>query len=260
MIKHILFLLLSILIVSVKSQNLVPNPSFEEFEECPDDVTLFSKYELIPQWYMPNRGTSDYFNSCTIRQVNVPNNVMGSMFALDGEAYAGIILTDNIVSDSSKKSKNYREYLQTKLTEPLKKDKLYCVKFYYSIASYSYYAVNKIGACVSVSKIGNRLNTKVLKVDPQIQADPSKIIIERDYWNMVCDTLRAQGNEKYITIGNFYDDRNTEIENLDYLIYRKSIREIIKENKIAYYYIDVVSVTEVSDTTLNFCEDKYIRK
>ena len=241
------------------SQNLVPNYSFEEFDECPDEVTIDSRKELIPYWFMPNRGTSDYFNSCTIHQVNVPDNVMGSMFALDGNAYAGIILIEQPPCDSKiKKPLQYREYLQTQLIKPLVKDSLYAFQFYFSIASYSTYAVNRLGLYISADNINKLLSSKVIEVKPQIELDTNKTYNERDYWYQVCDTFRAQGDEQYITIGNFYDDYNTKIEKLDYTIYRGSIQQTIKENKLAYYYIDVVSVTMVSYTSSTFCEDKYL--
>lgn len=253
--------LLFFLLVSFYSytQNLVPNYSFEEFEECPDEVTVKSKTLLIPHWEMPNRGTSDYFNACAIHQVNVPDNILGSMFALDGSAYAGIVLIERPPSlVNLRKPLNYREYLQTELTDSLEKGKLYCVKFYYSIASYSTYAVNRIGLYLSSSKCTKRNNPKVLQVEPQIELDTTSICIERDYWHQVCDTFRALGEEKYITIGNFYNDDDTKVEILDYSIYRSSIQQTIIENKIAYYYIDVVSVTEIADTTLNCCKDSYL--
>ncbi|MCK5170146.1 MAG: hypothetical protein KAQ75_09710, partial [Bacteroidales bacterium] len=213
----------SIILVSAKSQNLVKNPSFEIFEECPDNYTTeASEKELIPNWIFPTRGTSDYFNSCSIFQVNVPNNFMGHMYAKDGQAYAGIILIQKSTEDSIKgKSTNYREYLQTELQEPLKKGKRYEVKFYYAIATYSTGAVNNIGAYISVDKIRSRKN-KVLSFNPQIKADSINYNTEKDIWYEVVDTLLAKGGEKYLTIGNFYSDKNTKYEVLDDSDIRKS--------------------------------------
>lgn len=243
------------------SQNLVPNYSFEEFVDCPDEVTSESKKELIPFWEIPTRGTSDYFNACALYQVNVPDNILGNMFAQDGNAYAGIVLIERPPSlVKVKRPLNYREYLQTELLRPLVKDKLYCIKFYFSIASYSTYAVNRIGLHISSSKTQNRLSSKILEVKPQIELDTTNIIIERDYWHQVCDTFRAFGDEKYITIGNFFNDCETDVEKLDCSIYRSSIQQTINENKIAYYYIDVVSVVEILDTTQNCCIDSYVIK
>lgn len=85
---------------------------------------------LIPYWNIPTRGTSDYFNACTIHQVNVPDNVMGSMFALDGNAYAGLVMIERPPSlVKMKKPLNYREYLQTELKKELEVGKLYSFRF-----------------------------------------------------------------------------------------------------------------------------------
>ena len=106
--------------ISIFSQNLVPNPSFEEFEECPWDVTLRHKKMLIPQWYLPNKGTSDYFNNCATFQVDIPNNFMGNLWAINGNAYVGIILKEYHSKDTTnRKARDYREYLQAELKNPL---------------------------------------------------------------------------------------------------------------------------------------------
>jgi len=254
-------LLLSVLIalsVLANAQNLVRNHSFEEFEDCPDEVTVESKKELIPFWYLPNRGTTDYFNSCAFHQVNVPDNIMGHMFALHGNAYTGLVLLEQPPSDSKlKRPLEYREYLQTELIAPLIKDSLYCMQFYFCIASYSTYAIDKLGMYISEKALSNRFSTKVLNAEPQISLDTNKAYTERDNWYQVCDTFRASGNEQYITIGNFYDDYDTNVEKMDYSIYRGTIQQTIKENKIAYYYIDYISVESVSDTLSNYCNNHF---
>ena len=170
------------------------------------------------------------------------------MYAKDGQAYAGIILIEKPPQDSIKsKILNYREYLQTELYEPLLQGKSYEVKFYYAIATYSTYAVNNIGVYISEEKIKQRGSTKVLKYSPQIKADTSFINTTKDIWFEVADTLIARGGEKYLTIGNFYIDTNTQYLILDISDIRKSLHKTIKDNKIAYYYIDMVSVTLIKD-------------
>ncbi len=258
MLRVKLLLLSIIAVLSASSQNLVRNYSFEDYDVCPNEVTIDSRKELIPHWYMPNKGTTDYFNSCAFRQVNVPDNVMGHMYALQGDAYAGIILIEQPPSESElKKPLHYREYLQAQLTSPLKKDSLYCVQFYFCIASYSTYAVNKLGLFISKEPVIKRLSTKVIEVEPQISVDTGNIYNDRDNWYQVCDTFRSSGDEQFITIGNFFDDYHTRIEKLDISIYRGTIQQSINENKLAYYYIDYVTVTPVLDTLSSFCINRF---
>jgi hypothetical protein len=229
---------------------LVSNSSFEIYENCPNYTTDKSVKELIPGWFLPTRGTSDYFNSCSRFQVNVPNNFIGHMYAKDGQAYAGIILIEKPTQDTTKrKILNYREYLQTELYEPLLQGKSYKVKFHYAIATYSTYAANNIGIHISKEKIEQRRSTKVLKYSPQIKADTNFINTTRDVWFEYSDTLLAKGEEKYLTIGNFYDDKNTHHLTLDLSEIRKSLRKVIAQQKIAYYYIDMISVIMIKEIT-----------
>ncbi len=247
--KYVIIIIYSFFIfLDAQSQNLVSNPSFEIYENCPNYTTEKSIKELIPGWFLPTRGTSDYFNSCSRFQVNVPNNFIGHMYAKDGQAYAGIILIEKPHQDSIKtKTLNYREYLQTELFEPLLQGKCYEVKFYYAIATYSTYAVNNIGVHISKDIINRRRSSKVLKYSPQIKADTSFMNTEKDIWFEVTDTLIARGGEKYLTIGNFYSDINTQYLTLNTSGIRKTLKKTIDDNKIAYYYIDMVSVTLIEE-------------
>ncbi len=236
-----------LIIPFAKSQNLVSNPSFEIYEDCPNNYTVEAIKELIPDWKLPTKGTSDYFNSCSRFQVNVPNNFIGHMYAKDGQAYTGIILIEKPSNDSVKTKKaNYREYLQTELNETLLQGKSYEVKFHYAIATYSTFAVNNIGIHISTEKIKLR-GSKVLNYSPQIKANKNVLNTTKDMWFEVTDTLIAQGGEKYLTIGNFFTDTNTQYLTLNTSDIRQTLKETIAENKIAYYYIDMVSVTLIGN-------------
>lgn len=245
------FLYLSIsifLTINLFSQNLVPNPSFEVYDECPVDMTDYPQKDLIPDWFMPNKGTSDYFNACTVIQVGVPRNFIGNIWAFNGKAYAGIVLLEIHPSDTAgNKLLHYREYLQAELKEPLIKGQYYEVKLFYAIATYSTYCVNGLGIYLSEDKIKNRKNYRVLNYKPQLFAENIPIIKERDIWHELSDTIKSNGDEQYITIGNFFDDKHTAHERLDINEFNIPLQDNIKKNGIAYYYIDMVSVTLVND-------------
>lgn len=234
---------------NVKSQNLVPNPSFEIYTLCPEDITMTSVSKLIPNWYLPTRGTSDYFNECAKFQVGVPQNFIGNLFAFEGKAYVGIILLEKPPVDDSVKKKlvNYREYLQAELIEPLVQNKKYCVSLNYAIANYSTYATNSLGICLTNTQIKNRTSIKALKCKPIVMAPIDTIFTDKNYWYALTDTIVAKGGEKYITIGNFFDDLNTAYKLLDNSDLSPAIKKRVLENKIAYYYIDFVSILFVED-------------
>ena len=245
----IILLLISSLafLQGLQAQNLVPNPSFEMFKKCPNDYNIKYRKELVTGWYMATGGTPDYFNSCTRLQVGVPQNFMGSCFAKDGWAYAGIIVLLEPSVDSTSSATDYREYIETKLNEPLAKNQKYCVTFYFSVAPNSTYAVNRLGAYFSENKIGNRLSTRTLNYKPQISLDSATILTEKQNWYAVTDTFCAKGNERYLTIGNFYNDRKTLYKTLDVSGISKIQQTKIAASKISYYYIDLVSVVKLDD-------------
>lgn len=228
------------------AQNLVPNPSFEVFDKCPKDYNVDYKKILVTGWYMPTGGTPDYFNVCAKTQVGVPQNFMGNCLAKDGGAYVGLILILEPPVDTTRPAKiNYREYIGAKLNEPLLKDQWYVLKFHFSIATNSTYAVNRLGVYLSEAKIGQKLQTGVLEYKPQVFMDTTQIFMEKENWYEVSDTIQAGGNEQYITIGNFYDDKHTRYKNLGMEGLSRVQQNRIKESQMAYYFIDLVSVVRV---------------
>jgi len=231
---------------NLSAQNIVPNPSFEIFGKCPKDYNVNYKKTIVPDWYMPTGGTADYFNSCTKIQVGVPQNFMGNCFAKDGNAYVGLILMLEPPADTAKPAKiNYREYIEAKLKEPLAKSQWYVVKFYFSISTYSTFAINRLGAFLSEKKISNTLLNGILPCKPQIYMDTARIITEKDDWFEIADTIQAKGNEQYITIGNFYNDKKTSYKTLGLDGISRVQQARIKENQMAYYFIDMVSVIKI---------------
>jgi hypothetical protein len=70
--------------------NLVPNPSFETYTQCPTDG-LFSPISFAPPWSSPTLASPDYFNACSgpLSGMGVPVNIAGNQSARTGSAYAG---------------------------------------------------------------------------------------------------------------------------------------------------------------------------
>lgn len=226
------------------SQNIVPNPGFEEYKKCPVNYTIKYREELIPGWIMPSLGTADYFNVCNTVIVGVPQNFMGNCFPKEGVAYAGLILLFEPPLDSTAKQENYREYLQVKLTQDLVKDKNYTVELYFSLATYSTYAVNRLGIYLSKEKIRERFSAGVINLVPQISIPHDTIFNEKDVWFCMKASYKAEGGERYLTIGNFYNDNNTSYV-LGDLTGISSVKkaQVIKD-RVAYYYFDSVMVKE----------------
>jgi hypothetical protein len=183
--------------------NLVPNPSFEDYTDCPFSGSLL---QYAVGWVSPTGYTPDYLNACDTTSYNmgVPSNVYGTQYARTGDAYAGIITM--IETDS-------REYIQAQLNSPLLSGYTYEVTFYVSPADVCTYISNDIGAYFSTTPIHSIPANSLLYLPyiPQVQnnvvTNPLNV---RDVWTKVSGTFTASGGERYITIGNFKNDSSTD--------------------------------------------------
>jgi hypothetical protein len=221
-------------------ENLVPNPSFEDYNICPSGIVGRYERKLVPDWVVPSRGTPDYFNRCGKTDACVPKNFAGSARANSGVGYCGIILRKNFTRDNKitgEKAEIYREYIQAELNAELVKGKKYRVKFYVCNSSNSRFAVDVIGAYISMER-PKATHDEVLEFVPQVENPSGKYISNRDYWVAIEGIYEAQGGEKFITIGNFNNNFSTNYIMMDGR----------SDFNYAYYYIDDVSVVEVSES------------
>lgn len=84
--KIIAVLLNIALVATAGAQNLVPNPSFEDYDVCPD---FWNQTDRAVGWTR-YRGSPDYFHECDLGGLaGVPANVVGYQQAATGQAYMG---------------------------------------------------------------------------------------------------------------------------------------------------------------------------
>jgi hypothetical protein len=99
------------LAVMVTAQNLVPNPSFEEYTDCPH---TFGYSDNVVGWTSPYTHSADYMNACADNDIaGVPYNTWAYQYPSDGIAYMGLFTYELGGS-------YYREFIATQLTSPLK--------------------------------------------------------------------------------------------------------------------------------------------
>jgi hypothetical protein len=224
--------------LSVGGQNLVPNPSFEEYEDCPGQTIGI---QLATGWSDANTGTADYYNSCyTTGFVNmdVPNNFIGSQTALSGVAYAGIISYEKSTTPL-----HYREYVQTQISSPLIGGTEYFVSFNLAHADSCCFVTDDIGVYLSTTMI-NESNYLNINANPQIANVEGNLLNDNTNWVQIKGSFIATGGEEFIVLGNFKDDNSTDTlsvctsSNLDFMS--------------AYYYIDDVCISTDSTLCANY--------
>ena len=253
----------SIITQNSYSQNLVENPSFEDFYS---EVTQSTKDSFIcKNWLIPNKSSPDYFNRInTEDRFGVPINIFGSHSAFSGKAYLGLCLF---------KWDGYLEQITGTLKETLKKDSIYKISLTVRFSGkISYLCSNKIGIKFHSEKSIYFINEKPW-YDKMYR---SEITADLEFnISSTCDTIwevyngfyKAFGDEKYFSIGLFYQSdldvlslikeyrkawpKGEKFEKRFYKRYNKnplvSVNKDYEPNenlkaKMAYYFIDDISV------------------
>lgn len=213
-------------------QNLVPNPSFEEYDTCPTGVSTSwdSQIEKCNSWYAPSPGTSDYFNACNSSGANVPFAAFGYQYTFDGDGMLGILIT------IGEQEIPYYEYVQAKLGQQLAGGKTYEFSFHVNLANGSDYAVGSVGAWFTNTAVSSSNGAPIFSSLPNIQ-NVSGILSDTLNWMEIRGKFNAIGGEEYITIG-FYTDTLAP----DTL---RNNPQAVPVSIYSYYYIDGLELKEV---------------
>ncbi len=212
--------------ISGRAQNLVLNPSFEEYTECPNTV----QFENNVKFWFGLYSTSFYFNACSNPgYFGVPNNNWGYQPALSGNAYAMVMVYYMDYGG------DFKGYIEGTFDKILTKDTLYCVSYYVSLCNGSNGAIKNLDAFMSDTLVDYPPNTVgehyTLELPAQIRSQ--QLLTDSINWARVNGLYKAIGGEKYITIGNFTSRANTTK-----VFYDPSFDLYVT------YYIDDVSVEQ----------------
>lgn len=197
-IRFLLFI--ACLQTDLYAQNLVPNPSFEVYTECPSNFLLGEPLQAIP-WSSGNSLSPDYYNACCDGcSVDVPDNLGGFQEAHTGNAHAGLYC--RVVVDR-------REYITAPLLSPLVDGTTYYVEFYVSPLEFAC-TTKPIGALFTVGPPVYISEEVLDDYTPQIQVN-GDFIDDYEGWTLVSGCFVANGGEDQITIGNFLNDAQTPV-------------------------------------------------
>lgn len=232
--------------LAYSQNNLVNNPSFEEYD---GDCNMADFFHVKP-WYKPDcLGSPDYMNVCHINlsgSIGVPNNYVGYQWPKHGDAYIFIGWDSNPQTyDGS------REYIAQRIKEPLRKGEKYCISFWASLVDKGWYfqGSNALGLILSKDSI---FADSVYYLHPSgwwlwscnniygtpVVGDSTQILNDTLNWVKLESEYTAIGGEEFLAIGNFYTSKQTR--------YGKP------ENNFgaAGYYIDMIELSLcVKDST-----------
>ncbi len=206
-------------------ENIVPNPGFENYSNYPlgwfykgADFTRVIKY-----WNAPTAASPDVFGP----KVRIPSKWaekgFGEMKPKAGKSFVGITTYG---CEGGKP--HCREYVQIQLSEPLVVDQEYQVSFWVAPVKRSL-RCDKIGAYFSQKEI-REATDEPLFFKPHIE---SRKIIGGNGWQKVTGRLKAEQDDSYIIIGNFYPDEMTRTQTVS------------NNLNFGYYYLDEIEVKKL---------------
>ena len=214
--------------VKINAQNLVPNPSFESYTTCPDTGTGTAISLTFP--WVSGANSPDYFNTCSSVPSYTPPAFGGTgdwQFPRTGNAYAGFFGFFNMGVQ--------REYAQAPLIDTLTANKCYAVSFYVSLRNVCKYATNNIAASFTANSFYYS-GFGFYNSPSHVYKFGNPILTDTLNWIEIKGIYTAQGDERYISIGNFKDDIYTDTLN---------INSSTGWFNGAYYLIDDVSVIPI---------------
>jgi OmpA-OmpF porin, OOP family len=223
------------------SYNIVPNSDFHNFRQCPDKYTIIPKSYFVDDWTMPTGGTPDYFNVCS-NQAGVPSNWVGHLNPKSGYGYVGLIA--GRYTNNFGKVVEVREYIQAELKKLMEAGQVYLVRFYVSLAGYSRYALDGMGASFSDTLVNVTNFIEHLPLQEHVGNPPNQFMDQKGKWMKIEGLYTATGSEKYITIGNFRSDNETNEKDL----FTRS------DLNCSYYLIDDILVAPVNKKFLALYE------
>jgi outer membrane protein OmpA-like peptidoglycan-associated protein len=194
-------------------------------------------------WSSPTAKKADLFseNATVESTVSAPKNFAGEQMALSGSNYAGVRWW-------SYQNKEPRTYIQTQLKHKMKKDSLYCVRFYVTLGDLSKYSTGELGAWFGKDMV-QKDDPASLTFDVTVPPVRTRVYNDMFSWQGVCGTYESKGNEEWMIIGNFAGNEKTPNEKA-----KRPRGETRPQVFSAYYYIDNVEVYPVKNRTSCSCE------
>ncbi len=278
--KKIIIILSLILTVSdFMSQNLVQNPSFEEYWSLPYPYNPYTiDTFFVKNWFLPNYSSPDFLTArSSFESYKVPYNDCGFHPAHDGESYIGIYPLSWY---------GYSEHITGTLIDSLKEGGKYQISLYIRKAGVGvFFNFNTFAILFSKDKYPFfRLSVGI--EESMISNNYSAFFRSRTSiidtsWNEIVATYVAKGGEKYFTIGFLFEDldefnwfkqkseefiRLSSRKNKNRYSYNKYMKFIKRNQKIltinekydkeknvfggkhsAYYFIDDVKIIEIEN-------------
>jgi OOP family OmpA-OmpF porin len=195
----------------IHEKNIVPNGSFENYRRAKGNIR-----QAIP-W--------NQIASVDFYQRPEDKDTTAEKGAYDGDCYAGLRF-----------QKKYKEFIQVKLAESLHRGSTYEFEMHIRLAYWSNAVLKSFG--VLFSKGGYSGQGSAVKAN-MIDSIAKKNGFNNNFrWIKIHGFYKADGGEKYITIGNFSPVAKKDLQRMNIL--KTGFKE-------AYYFVDDISLYRRKD-------------
>ncbi len=216
-------------------QNLVPNPSFENMQDCPLE---YYNFELVDDWFATTRGTPDIFHACGNNTTGIPDNRWGNQEARTGDAFAGLY-TYAVFNDTA----SAREYMSCKLNETLVIGKKYEFKIHFNKPDVFNWASKDINIYFSENSPETIYGSILGAIPEQPIVSNETTFGLNDGWEELTFIFEADKEYEYLTIGNFKENSETERSQVNNNLSGPGFN-----GDNAYFYIDDISLEMIEDS------------
>jgi hypothetical protein len=158
-------------------------------------------YQNLTHWRYAGPLSGFTFNACNTGAQGIPQNAWGYEPAHSGNGYMGIV--------------NYMQntYAVGELSQALQANRRYRVSLYVSRSDSCIYACNNFGAYFSDTVLINPNTTggnPFLILTHPVNANFHQDLKSKEGWTKLDTTFIATGNERWITLGNFLTDAQSD--------------------------------------------------
>ncbi len=211
------------------SQNIVPNPSFEDYAFLPSFMSNsgFDFERASKHWSVPNEASTDLINP-RFRSKNLTTIPPRS-----GKNMAGIVVNGDY----------WAEYARVKLRTPLEVGKEYYVEYWISMPTY--YSKRKPVPTLLNDHFGILFDKqfyvsdkRILKKTPQIKAN-NETLVQPNKWIKLFGSFVATEKATHLYIGQFLSD--------------KAEPEIVE----GYFFLDDVYVESFTSDAVDYVPRRY---
>lgn len=215
---------------SFGQENLILNPSFEEYWTCPDDWEQIERCKYVYNPCEAAPSSSDYFNNCDFMSY-------WEQFPRSGDGMVGFGALYNEINHYYNK-----EYVQLQFSETIGCSKTYLFTGYFNSSDYNHYIFKNIGFYFSENEIDT--NDYLYKLYTPQYTDVSTLVDDTINWVKISFVFQADKEYRYLTIGHFLND---SIDS-----YIEVNPNAIASSYSSYFYVDDVSLVEIEANPLVF--------